>query len=129
MKTTQARVAEANRIIKLIGLVGRRFFFHNGEYSDLSIDRADKLWLTDARTRNRIDIDRKGEWLGFSDPEQARTVVEHLRDYVLHGALVPFEAIGRQWGYPDSDVATLRQNLSALHAIAPADPDVMADTD
>jgi len=119
------RLGHANALIEVISRHGRRFF-HNresGSIARLELDARGRVWLIDDYRGARVYVAYQGRWRGFSHGGTLRSLVEALRDYVLHGTLLHPERIapgridpsnGDIWGYGFEAAAAVRAEAHAL---------------
>lgn len=124
MKTTkQERLQHANDLIKVIASHGRRFFFHGGvnvydpnmrttvffpasRYARLEL-RNGRVWFIDDYTEKAIFTHKTGfssNWRGFSHGGTLRSLVESMREYIVHGAKIPRWRIATEQLYGDGDI-------------------------
>lgn len=129
------RLARANYLIQTIASCGRRFFSMGSDsrtecfrtVSRLELDDRGRCWLIDKYTGRRIYTHYTGRWRGFSDGGTLKGVIVALRDYVVHGKLVPplmfgpwpkMFCDGDPWGY-DGDTAIVRATAERLGMLKP----------
>lgn len=141
----QERLAHANELIRIIGSHGRRFFWYRGSPAgtggptDAQPGRFARLVLKQGRVYLIDDYTQKAvythtapfgnRWHGFSHGGTLRSLVEHMRDYVMHGTQLPRWMIvicrtddlqNNIWGYEPEAAAKVRELAYALPIIEPA---------
>jgi hypothetical protein len=113
MSDKDTRVNAVNQLIAVIGSHGRRFFWSNERQrmASIEVDARGKVWWVDDYTGKRIYTHYHYQWRGFSHGGTLKTLVEHFRDYITHGTLLPAHSFGpwpehycngNLWGYGDS---------------------------
>jgi hypothetical protein len=144
------RLEHANQLIKIIASHGRRFFWHGGvnrwnpetktstwepadRYARLELRRG-RVYLIDDYTQKAVYTHPAtfgNKWRGFSHGGTLRSLVEDMRDYVMHGTRIPrwrivIERLGRNglennvWGYDIESAKAVRAAAYALPIIQPA---------
>jgi hypothetical protein len=134
-KNVQQRIEIANRILRVIAAHGRRFFsqdsdqsvrMENPRVSQFEIIKG-RLWFRDKYTDKLIFVHFeprwRSRWRGFSDGGTLRSLVEHLRDFILKkvdrvnikyfGPWAEYVCGGDLWGYGD-EMGTVRGQIAAL---------------
>lgn len=103
------RLAQANALIAVIASNGRRFFRHKDRIAHMEL-RAGRIYFVDDFSGKAIYTHKTSfgnRWRGFSHGGTMRSLVEHLRDYITTGQLLPRWIIappyssqpGDIWGY------------------------------
>lgn len=129
-KTKPARLELANRIITIISEHGRRFYSTHAENRNLDqpkvVSRFElagngKLWLVDKYTKRRVYVAYEGRWRGFSEGGTLRSIVAHLRDWIVFSDPIPPALWGvckdgaireTHWGY-DEEMEPCRNRILA----------------
>ena len=128
----QDRLAVANRILRTIGNHGRLFFSNYSDgasagepkrYAEFFVAPSGRLKYRDrGRLAKEVDIAHHGRWAGFTHGGTLRQVVEHLRDYIIHGRGGTV-LVQEYWGYGESEReacnAALRLIYEAEGMVAP----------
>lgn len=133
-----ARVEDVNKVIKLIGDHGRRFFYYpaytgaeHGTYSYFAFAKQHLLMFVDGRTLNAINPENTGRWERFSHGGTLREMVVALAQYVNTGEPIPIDYIctprrdpanGNIWGYPDTAAESLRAAVMQLPVFTDGGP-------
>lgn len=107
--TKLERVAHANDLIKAIGSHGRRFFWNECDqrFARLELDERGKVWFIDDYRGARVfthQTNFTNHWKGFSHGGTLRSLVESMRDYIVHGTPIPRWRIATEQLYGDHDV-------------------------
>ena len=91
INTPSNRVQHANKLIRVIASRGRRHFFCSttGRVAQLELDTRNRVWLVDECTGQQVYTHANGRWEGFTHGELLRRLVEHMRNYVIRGTLIP----------------------------------------
>lgn len=131
--TKAERLGHANELIQVISRHGRRFFYNRetGSIGQLELDGRGRVWWIDdyrgARVYTGKVMGYPHEWRGFSHGGTLRSLVEAMRDYVLHGKLIHPDHIapcrmnpqnGDIWGYGFEAAAAVRCEASWLPIFA-----------
>ena len=90
----QARLENANALIRYIADHGRRFFRMGIRVSQLERDSRGRVWFVDKYTGKRIYTHYRGRWRGFSEGGTLQCLVLKLVRYIVHGDLVPANVLG-----------------------------------
>lgn len=120
----QQRLEKANQLIKAIAECGRRFFYNkeHNRTAAIELDPRGRVWLIDDYTGKRIYTHYSHRWRGFSHGGTLKQVVEHLRDFITHGTLLPrtifgpwpqWYSQGDPWEYGD-DMRKVREAAADL---------------
>lgn len=120
----QQRLEKANQLIKSIAQCGRQFFYNkeHDRTASIELDPRGRIWWIDDYTGTRIYTHYSHRWRGFSHGATMRTLVEHLRNYVFKGTLLPegifgpwpqWYSQGDPWGYGD-DMQKVRKAAADL---------------
>ena len=117
------RLAKANKAIEIIASYGRRFFYDRktDHVARIEMDERGRLWWIDEYSFARIYMHNPGRWRGFTHGGTMSDLAIHLRNYVMHGKLLPRHALywpqhycdGDLWGY-GADMQIVRNKLHAL---------------
>ena len=126
------RLRDANRLIQIIGDHGRRFFWCQGRYARLELDRG-RVFIVDDYTEARVYTHKTtfgNRWRGFSHGGTLRQLVELMRDYVIKGKRIPLGYIAPNnyldtttttprdiWGYGPEAAETVRRLAAELPII------------
>jgi hypothetical protein len=118
------RLDVANRILRTIGRYGRQFFSNHSDgawledpkrYAEFFFAPSGRLKYRDrGRAAREIDIAYHGRWAGFTDGGTLRRVVEHLRDYIIHGRGGTV-LVQEYWGYNQLDRALCNNDLLQIY--------------
>ena len=103
------RLAHANALIKAISDHGRRFFWNERaqRVAHLELDERGKVWWIDDYRGARVYTHQTtipSRWQGFSHGGTLRSLVECMRDYVVHGRQLPHFRIATPQLYGDSNI-------------------------
>lgn len=142
-----ARLEHANALIRVIASHGRRFFHFGGgnvydpvtkETRFVTADRTScfelrrgRVYFIDAYSQRAIYTHRTAitsRWKGFSNGGTLRSLVEDMRDYIVHGrpiarwkiVIQQLNAKGLEdnvWGYPVEAAQAVRDAAYALPII------------
>ncbi len=140
----QERLQHANELIQVIAAHGRRFFFHGGvnvydphtkttvfvpasRYARFEL-RNGRVWFIDDYTEKAIFTHQTSipsRWRGFSHGGTLRSLVEAMRDYIVHGRKIPQWRIATEqlsgssdiWGYGKEAAEAVRAAAYALPII------------
>jgi len=146
----EERLAHANELIQIIASHGRRFFYRDtssarstilreknghagGNVSQLELRRG-RVFYIDSYSGKAIYTHKTvwaNRWAGFSNGGTLRSLVEDLRDYVLHGTQISSWKIGlprsadgsladNTWGYSEEALGQVRAAALVLPVIATA---------
>lgn len=106
------RLEVGNRNLRTIGNHGRQFFSNHSDdawpedpkrYAEFFFAPSGRLKYRDrGRLAKEVDIAHHGRWAGFTDGGTLRRVVEHLRDYIIHGRGGTV-LVREYWGYSESE--------------------------
>lgn len=122
----QARVAEANKLLQIIGSHGRRFFYSekHDRFAHIEVDSRGRVWFHDDHTGARVythDSSFGNKWYGFSHGGTMRELICALRDYIGSGRAPSRDIIAPQrydfsdiWGYGDEAAQAVRAQAWAL---------------
>lgn len=120
----QHRLAVANRILRTIGNHGRLFFSNYSDgacagqrkrYAEFFFAPSGRLKYRDrGRSAAVVDVCASGSWGKFTDGGTLRRVVEHLRDYIMHGHGGTV-LVREYWGYSDLDRALCNNELLEIY--------------
>lgn len=136
----QERLQHANDLILAIASYGRRFFFYGGNsvydpktrtsafvpasrYARLEL-RNGRVWFIDDYTEKAIFTHQTGipsRWKGFSHGGTLRSLVEAMRDYIVHGRKIPQWRIATEQLYGSGDIWGYGKDASALVRAAVAE--------
>jgi hypothetical protein len=121
--TKEERLIAVNKMIDVIGSVGRNFFNHRGTISWMEVDARGRVWFIDSYTNQRVYTHNpRGRWRGFSNGGTLRSLVCHFRDFIVKSTPVPrhcfgpwpeYLCSGDLWGYGDS-MAVVRKAALTL---------------
>jgi hypothetical protein len=120
------RLDHANELLHTIGSCGRRFFAHGGEVSHFAYTVGGRLIWCPGGTWRRIASHSLERTQRFHEGHTLRTLVCHLRDYIMHGTPLrrglfgPWPAWvcgGDLWGYGE-DMARVREVAEGLRLMA-----------
>ena len=120
------RLQKANTLIEVIASTGRRFLCYGDRVAQLELDARGRVWFVDHYTGRRIYTHHPCVWRGFSSGETMRQFVEHLREYIFRGTLIPawffgpwpeWVSGGDLWGYGE-DMEKVRR---AAHELSRGD--------
>ena len=122
----QQRAEQVNKVIRIIGTHGRRFFFNQAadRYASMEVDQRGKVWFIDDYSARRIFTHKTtwgGRWRGFSHGGTLRSLVEGFRDYIRTGEQMHPDYLGPErfddsniWGYDTEGMKAVREQASAL---------------
>jgi hypothetical protein len=126
------RLKHANELIKIIGSHGRRFFWNkeNDRYARLELRRG-MVYFIDDYTEKAVFTHKTAiasRWKGFSHGGTLRSLIEDMRDYVIHGTKIARWKIvipqidangleGNIWGYDPHEAQATRDKAYALPII------------
>ncbi|MBV6446657.1 hypothetical protein [Nitrosomonas sp.] len=79
------RVKITNEFIVTIAKCGRRFFSHNGNISFFELDHRQRVWFVDSYSKKKIYTHYSHEWKGFTQGGTLKTLIQHIRDYIMAG--------------------------------------------
>lgn len=121
------RLAHANALIKVISDHGRRFFWNERDQrvASLEMDERGKIWWVDDHRGARVYTHKTtitSRWQGFSHGGTLRSLVEYMRDYVVHGRQIPRWQIATPrlsgddniWGYSQEAAKAVREAAFVL---------------
>lgn len=139
MTSTQRieRLAHANTLIQIIAAHGRRFFWHGGRQvwdegtkssTFVPANRTARLELRNNRvyhideyTQKAIYLHNRNRWRNFSHGGTIRSLVEAMRDYVMHGTKIPrWQIVIAQMGKPDLTDNIWGYKVEAANAVRDA---------
>ena len=125
----QERVDHANQFIRIIGSHGRRFFYHAPENRFARLElRAGRVYFIDDYSDRAIYTHRSGftsRWRGFSHGGTLRSLIELMRDYIVHGTqiapwyIAPHYSRGNIWGYDEQAAKAVRDAAYQLPIVGP----------
>ena len=134
MATKQERLEHANQLIRIIGSHGRRFFYYHvaDRYARMEL-RNGRVYFIDDYSDRAIYIHKtaiQSRWRGFSHGGTLRSLVEDMRDYIVHGTRVPAWKIviqqrsatgldGNIWGYDVASAQAVRDAAYQLPIVGP----------
>ncbi len=123
----EQRLTDVNFLIKIISSYGRRFFYDpkSGRIARMVLDERGRLWFVDDYSDKHIYIAKGGfssRWRGFSHGGTLRSLIEHLRDYIIHGTPInpgylgmPYTyQEGNHWGYTEDSINAVRSEALKL---------------
>lgn len=130
----EGRLVAANQLVAIIAKHGRHFFFSTTvpRLASFLIDPQLRLCFQDDYTGKVIVLPPAGvskELPGFSHGGTLRSLVEHLRDYILEGTLLdraliapprPPQGSFDLWGYGDEAAEAVRAEAWTLPLFKPA---------
>ena len=134
--TKKERVAEANRVLKIISSHGRRFFHYDGRVTRFEVDERGHIWLIDRYTEARIYVAYRGQWKGFSEGGTLKSLCQALRDYIRTGEQISHKWFGPWpqylcdgdlWGYGAEAMEAVRREVLTTAAVAKPPADQVAD--
>lgn len=116
------RINKVNELTKLIGDLGRRFFFHKGTYAQMVIDERGRLYWQDQYTNKRIYLHYRYWKRGFTNGGTLRHLVNMFKRYVMTGELLPQLfgpwpeefCNGDLWGYGKENMKLIREKAQEL---------------
>lgn len=124
------RLAHANTLVKVISNSGRRFFWNEKDQrlAKLELDDRGRVWWIDDYRGARVFTHQtsiSSRWMGFSHGGTLRSLVEAMRDYIVHGKQIDGWRIatpqlygnGNIWGYSDADAKAVRTQAFELPII------------
>ncbi len=126
MSAKAERLAEANRVLKIISKHGRRFFYHKDRTSQFEVDARGMIWFRDSYSDKPIYTHYNGRWRYFSEGGTLRSLVIALRDYIRTGEPISagwfgpwpeYICDGDLWGYGPS-MDDVRKGVMASPAVA-----------
>lgn len=123
------RCINANEFLQVISNCGRNFFRNKGAGHDgyLSMNgRGNIVWFHDDYTSARLNVEREGDWDGFSHGGTLRSLIKSLGAHVLTGKTMRYgyfqptmeNGFENPWGY-DDDILLVRDAGVRLGLIHP----------
>ncbi|GJH00234.1 hypothetical protein [Paraburkholderia terrae] len=132
MSTKVDRAVHANQLIRAIASHGRRFFYNAraDRYARIELDVAGRVWFIDDYRESRIYTHRRGSWnrMGFSHGGTLHSLVDDMREYIVHGTRIPrwkiaIRQLGNRseniWGYSPEAAEAVRAAAYALPIMEP----------
>lgn len=123
------RVDHANALIKLIATHGRKFLSHDGTIANMELGKGGKVFYMDPYTRRRVYTNREHvQWSGFNEGGTMKSLISHLKRYILEGTPVDKRLIanpgfyqdgGNVWGYESGEAEKLREQAFKLPMFQP----------
>jgi hypothetical protein len=84
--TKQERLKLANNFIEVIAGCGRNFFRHDRFISSFELSEHGRVFFIDHYSKKRIYTHRRYcKWRGFTSGGTMKSIVESLRDFIMHG--------------------------------------------
>ena len=123
----EQRLRNANALLVVIAYHGRHFFLHAGKVSYLEIAENGRVWFHDSYSQRKVYTHTNGRWRGFTEGGTLRSLVQELKDYVVHGRTLSTRKLGPWpawicegdlWGYGE-EMRTVRQVAQALGMLKP----------
>ena len=119
----EQRLVVVNQLIDLIAANGRHFFRGETRNARFEFDERNRLWWIDNYRQTKVYTHQasRAKFRGFTGGGTLRSLMLHLRDYIIDDAKLPPSQLGPwpewysegdPWGY-GADMATIRQFAEA----------------
>lgn len=116
MTTRAERLVIANSIIYTIATTGHKHLSYKDAIGYLEEDSRKRIWYVDPYTKKRVYTHYKGEWRGFNGGGTLHSLIEYLKNYVVHEWKVNLYAFGYrpEWLTGGYDIFRYREDITKV---------------